>query len=383
MEALTLLAGDARTFVTEVWASRVHVHQGSPDALASLLTLDDVDHLLTSSGIRTPAVRVVRDGTVVPPTTYTRRATLAGQPVTGLVDGRAVLDLFADGATLVLQGLHRSWPPLTELTRSLELALGHPCQVNAYLTPPAAQGFALHRDTHDVFVVQTAGHKRWTLGEEGDQAQLDLLPGMSVYLPTGTPHAARSESDTSLHVTVGINRVTWRELLTRVTAQVLRDASYDEPIPAGYLAEPEVLEKALTDRLTALRGAMADLDPADLTRQRFETFLTTRRPTLAGSLADLTRLTGIHAETRLRRRSPALAVLPDDGPATEDGGDDGRLRVLTGDRELRMPARLRPAMEHLCLSLVVTPAELPGLTPADALVLTRRLVREGVLGIEQ
>jgi ribosomal protein L16 Arg81 hydroxylase len=77
------------------------------------------------------------------------------------VDGRKVLGLFADGATVVLQGLHRYWPPLTELVRGLELALGHPCQANAYLTPPGSQGFAVHSDSHDVFVFQTAGTKQW------------------------------------------------------------------------------------------------------------------------------------------------------------------------------------------------------------------------------
>ena len=263
MDALSLLAGDARTFRTEVWASRVHAHRTDPSALTGLLSLEDVDRLVTGSGIRTPALRIVRDGEVLPAASYTRQATLAGQPVTGLVDGRKALSLFGDGATIVLQGLHRYWPPLAELTRSLELELGHPCQVNAYLTPPDAQGFAKHADTHDVFVFQTAGHKLWRIGPDDDELELDLVPGMSAYLPTGTLHAARSESTTSLHVTVGINRTTWRDLLSRASSTVLADAGFDEPLPAGYLAEPELLEKVLTDRLAAFRQRVAELRRGD------------------------------------------------------------------------------------------------------------------------
>ena len=99
---------------------------------------------------------------MLPASAYTRSgATLAGQPLTGLVDARKVIDLFEGGATVVLQGLHRYWPPLTRLVAELELALGHPCQANAYLTPPGSRGFAVHSDSHDVFVFQTHGTKLW------------------------------------------------------------------------------------------------------------------------------------------------------------------------------------------------------------------------------
>ncbi|MFA6299069.1 MAG: cupin domain-containing protein, partial [Nocardioides sp.] len=159
--ALDLLTGDAQTFLTKVWASRVHLHRTDPEHLVGLLSMDDADALLTSSAIRTPSVRVARDGAVLPESAYTRGATLAGKPLTGLVDSRKALALFDGGATIVFQGLHRYWPPLTRLVAELELELGHPCQANAYLTPPGSQGFAVHSDAHDVFVFQTAGSKRW------------------------------------------------------------------------------------------------------------------------------------------------------------------------------------------------------------------------------
>ena len=159
VSALELLSGDAQTFRDSVWASRIHVHRADPPDLVSLLSLDDVDHLLTDVALRTPALRVVEGGSVLPASRFTRGGSIAGSPLTGLVDPRAVLDLYSGGATVVLQGLHRYWPPLTELVRSLELELGHPCQANAYLTPPASQGFARHADTHDVFVFQTHGRR--------------------------------------------------------------------------------------------------------------------------------------------------------------------------------------------------------------------------------
>ena len=52
------------------------------------------------------------------------------------VDSAKVLDQFASGATIVLQGLHRLWPPLIDFVRSMVDDLGHPVQANAYITPP-------------------------------------------------------------------------------------------------------------------------------------------------------------------------------------------------------------------------------------------------------
>ena len=74
-----------------------------------------------------------------------------------------VAALFADGATVVLQALHRTWPPVIEFCTRLAAELGHPVQANSYVTPPSSRGFSAHYDVHDVFVLQLAGRKHWTI----------------------------------------------------------------------------------------------------------------------------------------------------------------------------------------------------------------------------
>ena len=373
MEALDLLAGDARTFSEKVWGARVHLHHTDPEPLVALLGLPDVDHLLTGAALRTPAVRVVHDGTVLPASRFTRTATMAGAPLTGLVDNRKVLALFAGGSTIVLHGLHRYWPPLTELVRDLELALGHPCQANAYLTPPGAQGFARHSDTHDVFVFQTHGRKLWEVVEDGEAREVLLEPGLSMYLPTGTPHSARSQEEASLHVTVGINRLTWRDALRRVTDRLLADERYDAPLPAGYPEEPDRLAARLADELTAYAGLLTGLDAGEVARQHIDGFLTERTPALHGGLLDLVGVDRLDDATLLERRPTAACVLRSEG--------DGVV-VMLGDRELRMPARLEEPMAFVRDHAAFRVAELsPWLDPQSRLVVTRRLVREGLLRI--
>ena len=373
MDALALLTGDAQSFLDTDWASRPRIHKADPDILTGLLSLDDVDALLTSTALRTPALRIAQDGNVLPSAAFTRSATLAGVPLTGLVDPRKVIDLFDGGATLVLQGVHRYWDPLTQLVRELESALGHPCQANAYLTPPGAQGFALHSDTHDVFVFQTYGTKQWEV-HDGDTV-LDVLMerGTTMYLPVGTPHAARTQSTASLHVTVGVNQATWRELLQRVVTDVLVDDRYGERLPVGYPHDLAPLAAGLRERLVELADSLAGLDVDELAAREGSRFLTTRNPMLRGGLTDRLLVTALDDDTLLSRRVGAVCVV-------RPAGD--KVRLLLGDRELTMPVRLTEVLENIRDRDTFCPRDLaPWLDMQSRLVLTRRLVREGLLRV--
>ncbi len=353
--------------------------------MVGLLSLDDVDALLTGSALRTPAVRVARDGGVLAESAYVRSgASIAGRPLSGLVDPRKALALFEGGATIVLQGLHRYWPPLSDLVGRLELELGHPCQANAYLTPPGSQGFAVHEDAHDVFVFQTHGTKLWEIhharGERactheahGDDCRVDdvlLRPGLSMYLPTGTPHAARAQDDASLHVTIGINQLTWRDIVRRSVDRMLDDVDA-EHLPVGWTDRPDDLGPGLADRLAALAIAVGTLDPEQAAAVESQRFLTSRNSRLRGGLRDVLAVSHLTADTRLRRRPGRPCVVVPSGD---------RLGLLLGDRRVDVPGWLADAVEVVRTADSFTPADL-GLDPQSALVLTRRLLREGLLEV--
>lgn len=317
----------------------------------------------------------MRSGSVLPESGYTRSASITGRQLTGLVDPRRAVEEFRNGATVVFQGLQRSFPPLVELIAELELELGHPCQANAYLTPPGSQGFAVHSDTHDVFVLQTAGTKQWELHsppgspEQGDEEPL-LEPGHVMYLPTGTPHAARAQDTVSLHVTIGINQLTWRGLVQRALAQLAHEVPTDH-LPAGYLDDPQQLAHQLGRHLSDVADRLRGVDPAEAVQQEVRRFLTSRPPRLEGALVDGLALDAIDDDTTLRRRPGAPCVLVDQGD---------RLEVLLGDRTLDVPSRLREAIEVVRTTSELRPRDLP-LDEQSRLVLARRLVREGLLRV--
>jgi bifunctional lysine-specific demethylase and histidyl-hydroxylase NO66 len=275
---------------------------------------------------------------------------------------------------VVLQGLQRYHPPLADLVAGLELELGHPCQANAYLTPPGAQGFAVHSDSHDVFVFQTHGSKQWEIhGAEGP-GELLLEPGVVAYLPTGTPHAARAQRATSLHVTIGINQLTWRAVVERVVREAVAEVP-DDHLPAGWLDDPADMSAVLQQQLRDVAARVAAVDAEQQVASEALRFLTSRPSRAAGRLRDRVSLAdGLGPDSVLHRRAGVPCRL------VAEPGD--RVRVLLGDRSLVVPARARPALEEVVRRDALTPRDLgPHLDLESALVLARRLVREGLLRV--
>ena len=181
-----------------------------PSPYADLLDADAIDELVSERGLRTPFLRVAKGGSTLGDQAFTAPGGI-GAGVADQVSDDKLVRLFADGSTLVLQGLHRVWPPIIAFCQQLAAELGHPVQANAYVTPPQNQGFSNHYDVHDVFVLQIAGEKRWQIhapvlesplrdqpwtdrraaverrAEEEPLIETVLRPGDCLYLPRGYP----------------------------------------------------------------------------------------------------------------------------------------------------------------------------------------------------
>ena len=290
--AVERLVGDAAAFVRDHWATAPLLRRGAGFGSASqagplgfddLLSLDGVDRFLSTSP-RTPAFRLVKDGQPLPPASYTRSGRIGSQPLSDLPDVGRIYDHFHAGATIVLQGLHRHWAPLTAFCRELELFLTHPAQVNAYLTPPSSRGLGVHHDTHDVFVLQVCGRKLWQVWDAAvsfplaRQKQLppgaeaptgtplvdaELVPGDCLYVPRGFRHAAKTAETASLHLTVGVPTYNWNEVLRDVVDLATEEAWFREGLPVGFADDPAALAASLAERVAELRRF---LDKVDLDR---------------------------------------------------------------------------------------------------------------------
>jgi hypothetical protein len=126
-----------------------------------------------------------------------------------------------EGATLVINSIEQTSQPLTALCDGLaDLFSTYPL-VNAYVSSGAEDGFGLHWDDHEVFVLQIAGRKRWQIYHRSVEAPLirtadamrppekdepvfdSLLEiGDLLYLPRGWWHAPRGIGEPSMHLTI-------------------------------------------------------------------------------------------------------------------------------------------------------------------------------------
>ena len=311
----------------------------------------------------------------------------------------AVLRLFADGSTVVLQGLHRLWPPLIDFADQLAADLGHPTQVNAYITPPSSRGFSPHYDVHDVFVLQVAGEKHWRIHEPvladplrtqpwADRAPevaaaaeaepvIDavLRPGDALYLPRGFLHSATALGEISAHLTIGIHPVT-RWGLAESALDLVRTMATEDPrlrgsLPLGLdLADPAAIRDDVTAVIADLRDWLGRVDPDEVAdRLRARTWAQVR-PEPVLPLTSSAAAAALTAETVLRLRRGLRCALRD--------ADDGRVTLLAGRRSHSFPGEAREALAALLSAGELKTGDLPGLDADDRLTLARRLVTEAI-----
>ncbi|PZF85975.1 cupin domain-containing protein [Micromonospora deserti] len=367
----------------------------NPAGFTDLLSTTDADELLSRRGLRTPFLRVAKDGELVPAARFTGGGG-AGAEIGDQVLDERVLELYAGGATLVLQGLHRTWPALIDFARDLGAALGQPLQVNAYLTPAGSQGFATHYDTHDVFVLQVDGRKHWRVhppvlpeplekqpwGGRADEVSatadgptaLDvvLAPGDALYLPRGWLHSAQAQESSSLHLTVGVRALTRYALVEELLALAAEDQRLRATLPFGVdVADPDAIEPELTETVEALRDWLLRAEPAAVAARLRQRAWPAARPAPIRPLAQADALAALDAGTRLAPR-PGLRwqLAPQ--------GEKVALRLF--DRSITLPAQCAPAVRALLTGQVCRVGDLPGLhDDADRVTLARRLLREAVL----
>ena len=315
-------------FAGDVWGLTALLTRGASD-FSDLFSAEAVDELISRRGLRTPFLRVAKDGTTFPDLSFTSPAGV-GATIPDQLDDTALWRKFADGATLVLQALHRTWEPISDFSSRLSTELGHPVQANAYITPPQNRGFDDHYDVHDVFVLQIEGTKRWIIHEPvhtdplRDQPWTDrrstvaeaakgeayidtvLEPGDVLYLPRGWLHAAQAQGEVSIHLTLGIHSWT-RYALAEQLAQAALAALGDDPemrrtLPLG-VDGPNGEIDVVCGRLAA---ALAE---ADTTALFHRTRRGQGRPAPLGPLAQLAAVEGLSPESAVRLRDALEARL--------------------------------------------------------------------------
>jgi ribosomal protein L16 Arg81 hydroxylase len=187
--------------------------------------------------------------------------------------------------TLVLNGLHLTWPELAVFCRRLEGELGHPMTANVYRTPPGEQGFDAHWDTHHVWIAQIEGMKRWrvskpvfddpmeqhtwkSVGFTPEQLQhakhapeltVGLEAGQVLWIPRGWVHWGSTDPDLpSTHITIGVHLLTRRWAVDQLLAHSEDDPAMRQALPPHL--SPQTLPAVVEQTADAVRGVLDRLN---------------------------------------------------------------------------------------------------------------------------
>lgn len=351
----------------------------------SLLSIDAIDQYLSTTTPCISDVFLVDAARELKPEDYS----FPNSEPPGRIDLPRAYQLFGAGATISLSQLHERLAPLAALCRAVEKTFSSHFQTNVYLSPPHAQGFKTHFDSHDVFVLQVSGSKLWTLydtaialplrGQVFDPdkhtpglptREFTLYAGDLFYCPRGLYHSARSTDETSLHITLGLIGKTWADVMIEaMSAACLASPTFRANLPVGFAnarfdtSQAAVTFRALVDTFTR------DAQLAPILERLAEDFVTSRRPALYGCLQELETAPSI--ESTLAPRPDLIYLVRE---------DNERLVLLFGATEISLPAFTRDAVTFALDGAPFVVRDLPGqLDDAGKVVLVQRLLREGLL----
>lgn len=219
-----------------------------------ILNLEDIDEFLQRDDLINTDYATVKEGkkTLHPHKLKINKFYITNLPI--------LLNAFTkEKETIILNHLYKHVEKLGRFIRSLnkEYPLGF--GANVYITPPNSQGFDVHYDGHDVYILQLFGQKEWTVYEpvvelpddtikipkaiidkEKITAELTVSAGDLLFLPRGVPHYAKTNDLPSVHITIGAyqpNR--GQELANTLMTETLKDIFFRKSV--FHLSEEELV----------------------------------------------------------------------------------------------------------------------------------------------
>lgn len=376
------------TFFSEYWEQKpLLVSRNRRDYYASLLTVDDVDPLVTVFPPDSVILANADD-----PVTVDVMARADASAANASLDVVKACQLFNAGATIVVRDAHKRLAPLAELCRTLESEVGAYFKANLYMTPADGKGFPTHYDTHDTFLLQAAGSKEWSIfdapvrlplaGQACDEGKsfpvgeptmsFVLNAGDLLYIPRGYLHHGRSRDDISLHATVGVWPHLWSNVLIEALAQLcLTDPAFRRSLPVG-LGRPDF-------DIASARRTFADLLSRAVSHAKVDPIL--------GRLADefaVGRPAFVPGQIKQAALARELTIDDEVGvrPAAifnlQRGADVVRIRAH--GREIQLSAEAADAVTFALHNARYRVVDIPSdLDADDKLTIVRRLIEEGLV----
>ena len=316
----------------------------------------------------------------------------------GRINLNLVYSLYADGHSIQMVKLNKIWNPINKMCFNFRKITSHNFNVNMYLTPKNSVAFTPHTDTHDVFILQIAGSKKWEIYDSpyetpliehkalspinpnklSGKKDITLNAGDLLYIPKGVPHNAYTTPDeSSLHLTVGMYPVQWLDLVREfMLSEASNRVELRKALPFGYLRNqsslPEIKEKLQSIILdTKVNGTFeAVIDKLENDLRIIQT------PIADGHFSSLDKIHDIKLSSKLIKRaniSCRVVDIPE---------DPNFCRLIFNGNSIRGPQKIKNAFEFLAkIEGAFTPDSIPLENKKHRLTLCKKFIRGGLLSI--
>lgn len=256
-------------FFETYWGKRPCFVQGDRDRLSGLMNWHALNQLLIYNRLDFPRIRLAKKGEtgLASNAKFVNYQPQTLGPPLPKIDFSKLNELLLDGSTLVVDAVDQALPSVQELTRGLEREISEYVHANAYASFKSISGFGLHRDNHEVFILQLEGTKSWTVfsGQPSKPKIEDtplwegiVSPGGFLYVPSGFWHDAVTHEEPSLHITLSAYRRTSQDFLNWICTRRLTKPSDYVPTNCNSERKREYLDQLKTELNSLLMESLLE-----------------------------------------------------------------------------------------------------------------------------
>ena len=211
----------------------VHI-QGEPDKFYGLFDWNSLNDMLATIFLTEQQIKLSSDGKYF----LTK-------------DRNRILSEVHRGATLIVENADNLEHNIRHFLNRLSDEICTSTRINLYLSFPDKQGYTIHYDTHDFFILQIEGYKHWDVypqtiesplffqkkhartppSEEQAYLSCTLGKGDVLYVPKGHWHKAMAVREPSVHLTLAVFVPTGIDFLSWFVDELREDPVIRRSLP--------------------------------------------------------------------------------------------------------------------------------------------------------
>lgn len=373
-------------FFENYWEKELLHLKHNPGYFDRVLQLADIDDLLSQQNLLPDGIRLMNNGTAIAADDWTKAEKLIDGTIQTVVDPQKLYRHFNSGATIILNSAEKCIPRLAAACRVFEQELQLKVQANIYVTPPHSQGFSMHYDPHDIFLMQIKGPKTWQLYNSGEELpvkyrkfrqdpklvlKVDIQSGDFLYMPRGTVHEAFASSVSTIHVNFSCRpRYGFHLIESLAELAEQEDVFFRKTVPHAYSTEEA--KKAYMETFALKLAQLINTIPhQQLLEKQQAQFISQQTLDYKRYLLQSLQLEELTLNSRVKKREGFTC-------SVKTVGD--KLRISFGAQQLIVPPFIDKAPFLKDDAFVI--ADLKGLaTPDGKLALVKQFISAGFLEI--